>query len=603
MVSDDLAGLSLEELAHLEISSVSRKTESLASAAASVFVISAEEIHRIGATSLPEALRLAPNLQVAQYGAGNWAISARGFNSLSANKLVVLIDGRLVYSPLHSGVFWDSHDVYMPDVERIEVISGPNATTWGSNAVNGVINVVTRDAADTTGGNLDLTAGEQEQVIQARFGGEQGEDTHYRVYGKVFDADPTEYASGLERTDAIERQQAGFRMDFGGDQDSLTLQGDMFDGELGTYASDIDISGANLMLHWQRVTSSDALLDLTAWYDRTSRSVEETGLDENIDVFNASVSHQFSPADNHMVVWGSDVRHASDEATGTQVAAFIPAKRDLSWVSLFAQDEIQLDGDLALILGLRAEDNDYTGLEVMPNARVAWSPAANHSFWASLSRAVRTPTRLERDIYLPAEPPYRLQGGDFHSETADVIELGYRAQPSPRFSWSITAFHHEYEDLRTREINDDGVQEFGNGMRGTSTGLEGWWNWRPLEVWQLSGGFYLYDKDLVLYPDSTAAAAIEGNDPRQLFKLRSSWSMTDSTALELFVRYVGDLPNPAIPAYTNVDARVWWRATPDFEVAVKIDNLLDEEHAEFNAPDGPAIYGRYASLQLRWDYR
>ncbi|HEX7029185.1 MAG TPA: TonB-dependent receptor [Gammaproteobacteria bacterium] len=604
--SDDIAALSLEELANLEISSVSRKAESLASAAASVFVITAEDIRRHGATTLPEALRLAPNLQVARYGAGNWAISARGFNSLSANKLLVLIDGRIVYSPLHSGVFWDSQDVFMPDVERIEVISGPNATTWGSNAVNGVINIVMRDAGQTTGGKLAVRAGEDERVLATRVGDTTDGGVRYRVYGKAVDIDPTEYAGGASRGDDIQRAQAGFRVDIGDGDGQFTLQGDVYDGDLGTPNSRLEISGVNLLAHWRRAGDSGSVINVTGYYDGSARGDVVTGLEENLDIFGLSASHQLEPARNHSVVWGTDIRHARDDITNSAAAAFLPPQRNLAWISLFVQDEWHLHDGLSLILGARAEDNDYTGVEFMPNARLAWTPVEHHLLWTSVSRAVRTPARIDRDLFSPAEPPYLVVGGGdaFESEIADVVEIGYRAQPLARFSWSITAFRHEYDRLRTLEVTDAGAFAFRNGLGGTSTGIEGWWSWRPLETFQLDGGFFLFDKDLELRPGSTSLTATEGNDPERQLQMRAFWNMTARAELALFVRHVDALSEsqPEVPEYTSLDARLGWRVTDNMELSLKVKNLLDDEHAEFNAPDGYAVYGRQAFIQLHWNY-
>lgn len=601
--SDDIASLSLEELANLEISSVSRKSESLAEAAASIFVITAEDIHRIGAISLPEALRLAPNLQVARYGAGSWAISARGFNSLSANKLLVLIDGRPIYSTLHSGVFWDTHDVFMPDIERIEVISGPNATTWGSNAVNGVINVVTRSAADTTGGHAALHAGDTEQIAGVRFGAETNGGAHYRVYGRHFDIDATEDRGGASRGDDIDRAQAGFRVDFGNDNDSFTVQGDAYDGELGTPGSMLEFSGANLRAHWQRINSRGSVISLATYIDTASRGDVGTGLEENVDIFGASASHQFDAGERHALVWGTDIRYAHDDITNTPGAAFLPARRDISWISLFIQDEMRLGNDFALVLGARAEDNEYTGLEFMPNVRVAWTLAEHGTLWTSLSRAVRTPSRIDRDLYSPATPPFAIAGGpDFESEIANVFELGYRAQPTANFSWSVTAFHHDYDRLRTFEVDGGGVITFGNRLGGTTSGLEGWWSWQPLANWQLSGGAFVFDKDLELEPGSTSIITTEGNDPDYQLHLRSSWTLSESTVLELFVRHVDELPEPETDAYTDVDARLGWRPVTNLELALRIRNLLDDEHAEFGTADA-AVYGRSVFVQLHWDWQ
>lgn len=597
----DIASLSLEELANLEISSVSRKKESLASAAASIFVITADDIRRTGATSLPEALRLAPNLQVARISANSWAISARGFNTSSANKLLVLIDGRPIYTPLHSGVFWDAQELFMPDVERIEVISGPNATTWGSNAVNGVINVVTRTASQTGDTRIALAAGEQEQVYGARFGADTDGGTRYRVYGKHFSADETETADGTRRNDAFDRTQLGFRLDFSdSERDRFTLQGDVYDGDIGMSDSAWEISGANLLAHWRRALETGSVVEISGYYDQSARLSVTDGFEENLDIFGISANHQFGLADSQTFVWGTDIRYARDEINNSATIAFLPDRKNLAWISLFAQDEIQLREDLELVLGARAEDNDYTGLEFMPNARLAWKPAEQHLLWTSLSQAVRTPSRLDRELYIPGQPPYLLAGGEnFESEVANVIELGYRGQPSDTVSWSLTAFHNDYDRLRSLEL-DAGMFTIENQLRGSSDGIEGWFTWLPVATWRLSGGFFAFDKHLELRPGSTSTTATEGNDPSSQWQLRSSWDISGNSELELFVRHVNELPEPNVPAYTVVDMRFAWRLRDNFELALKLQNLLDEEYSEFGQLGERTEFGRYVSLQLQW---
>lgn len=601
--SSDFADLSLEDLANLQISSVSKKSESLASAAASIFVITAEDIRRTSATTLPEALRLAPNLQVARTDASTWSISARGFNASTANKLLVLIDGRPVYTPLHSGVFWDAQDLFMPDIERIEVISGPNATTWGSNAVNGVINVVTRNAQQTTGTLVALGAGDEEQAHGVRFGDGTENDVHYRIYGKYFSADATEDESGNTRDDKFQRAQMGFRMDAGGDSDGFTLQGNFYKGELDeTSSEDSEITGMNLLARWRRSLEDGASIRLRGYYDRSGRELVNV-FEEDIDIFGAEFNHQFQPAQDHVLVWGVDARHARDDITNSDALAFLPARKNLTWISLFAQDEMQIRQDLSLMLGARVEDNDYTGVEFMPDVRLAWTPVAQHTFWSAISRAVRTPSRIDREFFIPGQPPFLLAGGaGFESEVANVIELGYRAQPADNVSWSLTAFHHDYDRLRSLEVDSSGVQTLANLLRGTSTGLEGWLSYRPLPEWRLSGGFFVLDKDLELRPDSTASRITEGNDPDHQWQLRSSWDMTDRSELEIFVRHVDELPEPEVPAYTAIDARLAWRLPNDFEISLKLQNLLDDEHAEFDDVDDRGEFGRQVFLQLQWSH-
>lgn len=599
----DFTALSLEELANLEISTVSRKTEPLTSAAASVYVISADAIRQHGITTLPEALRLAPNLQVARSSASAWAITARGFNTTASNKLMVLVDGRPIYTPLYSGVWWDAHDVYLPDVERIEVISGPNATTWGSNAVNGVINIVTRDAATTQGVDASASVGD-EDVYQVRYGGATAGGASYRVYGKHYAADATANGAGMSLEDDANRNRAGFRVDLDSKRSRFNVQGDVYDGEIDALATRLEISGGSLLANWQHDLAGDDVLQVSGYYDRTVRGNVTEGLESRIDVLGVNASHRLSLAEDHVIVWGSDIRHARDEVDNIPTAAFLPARRDLDWISLFVQDEWRPRESLSFIAGARAEDNEYTGVEVMPNLRAAWRPADRHAVWTSLSRSVRTPSRFDRDVYSPAEPPFIYAGGpDFDSEIADTFEIGYRVQPAADFSWSITGFHSDYDDLRTLQLNENGALEFVNGMQGTITGIESWWSWQVGRTWRIDGGLLLQDKDVDIAAGNLAVVPGEGDDPEQQWQLRSAWHIGERGALDLFLRHVGELPDPEVPAYTVLDARLAWSLTRRFDVALKVSNLLDEEHAEFGIDGLRPAFGRTVFLQLQWSPR
>lgn len=415
--SRDLADLSLEELANIPITSVSKRAERLSDAAASVFVITAEDIRRSGVTSLPEALRLAPNLQVAQSSSSGYAISARGFNGSSTNKLLVLIDGRSVYTPLFSGVFWDAQDVMLEDVERIEVISGPGGTLWGTNAVNGVINVITRSAKNTQGGLVAAGVGSREKHGALRYGDMVGADGSYRIYGKYFDRYHTSTANGSAVNDAWHMSQIGFRTDSGRAQDQFTVHGNVYSGKKqqaapGTISlsgfppalDDVPISGVNLTARWARLLESGSNLSLQAYYDRTERAVPFR-FDETLDIFDVQFQHSLQPAGMHALVWGAEYRYGMDRVTNSNAFAFLPANVNQKWSSLFAQDEIALHKDLRFTLGSRIERNDYTGNEFLPSARLAWKFAPDHLLWTGASRAARSPSRLDRDAFTPENPP------------------------------------------------------------------------------------------------------------------------------------------------------------------------------------------------------
>jgi iron complex outermembrane receptor protein len=594
-----LTDLSLEELSNIEITSVSRRAERLSDAPTSVFVITADDIRRSGATSLPEALRLAPNLQVARASANEWAISARGFNSASANKLLVLIDGRSVYSPLFSGVFWDVQDLMLEDVERIEVISGPGGTLWGLNAVNGIVNVITRPAGETQGSLVAAGIGNREAQAAVRHGGTLGADGHYRVYAKQSGRAHTENADGTAVDDKSHTTQLGFRADWGRSADRFTLQGDAYTGRReqplpGTIAisgvnldlGTIEVSGANLIAHWERRLANDGRLTAHASVDHIERVVPPTFTDR-LDIVDLQVQHASRPTRGQSLVWGAEYRYAMDHVKNSIYVAFLPARLNQAWGSLFAQDEITLPADLQLTLGARVEHNGYTGSEFLPNVRLAWKPAPNQLLWTAVSRTVRAPSRLDRDTFAPGQPPYLLAGGnDFRSEIAKVFELGYRAQPSERVSFSITAFHADYDHLRTQELAASQTSVFyGNGMRGRVRGVEGWGTFQASPRWRLHAGFNRLWQDFEFEPGSIDTAnslvAAEGANPAHQAMLRSSLDLPHQTELDITARHVARLGSPYVPAYTAVDARLAWRPREALELSIAGQNLFASGHGEF----------------------
>jgi iron complex outermembrane receptor protein len=506
MLLADLADLSLEQLSNITVTSVSRREERVVAAPASIFVITAEDIRRSGANSIPEALRLAPNLQVARIDASQYGVSARGQNTTTTNKMLVLIDGRTVYTPLYSGVFWDAQDVMLEDVERIEVISGPAATLWGSNGVNGVINITTLSAGRTQGSLFSGTAGDMEKGVAARHGGTLGGDGRYRFYAKYFDRDSHDLASGASLRDDATMAQAGFRMDWERPAGSTTFQGDVYSGDIGNLGGARDVSGMNILGRWQHKLGEDSSLRLQAYYDRTERD-QPNVFGEKLDQLDIDFQHISKPIRGHLLVWGGGYRQARDDIRNSATVAFIPAKKTLRWSNVFAQDEIAIANNLSLTLGLKAEDDPYTGYEWLPNARIGWQPATDQLLWSALSRAVRAPSRIDRELFSPAAPPYvALAGGpNFQSEIANVLEIGYRAQVSATASFSVTAFHHRFPNLRNIESSPAGPV-IANGVEGRTTGVEGWGTYRVSSAWRLFGGFLVLNQSLKVKPGSCAPA-------------------------------------------------------------------------------------------------
>ena len=598
-----LVDLTLEQLGNIEVTSVSKHAEPLSDAAASIFVITGDDIRRAGVRTLPEALRLAPNLQVARVNTGAYAISARGFNNAIGNKLLVLIDGRTVYTPLFSGVFWDQQDVMLEDVERIEVISGPGAALWGVNAVNGVINVITRPAQDTQGALVALGAGNLDHGAALRYGGKIGSDGHYRIYGKSTELQNSTRANGASVNDGKRFGQAGFRADWRRARDSYTFQGDAYSGKTEhllfppLVIPPVTVSGANLLARWTHQLRDGSEFRAQAYADHTDRD-DPLFYRPRSDIFDLELQHGFSRG-AHRILWGGGYRHASDDVgAGMAFSRFIPENSRLDWINLFVQDEYRLAANLELTAGVKLERNDYTGWERLPSLRLAWKPDSRKLVWGAVSRAVRAPSRFDRDVYFPpAGPPFLLAGGpNFQSEIANVFELGYRAQPLAALSYSLTAFRHEWR--RLRGATRPPVPLFlDNSISGLVNGVETWAAVQPLSGWRLSGGYTSLHEKLTSGPGNNAELA---NDPDQWWTLRSSHSFAGRHELDLMVRRVGSLRLQAVPAYTAVDARWGWRLSREAELSLTLQNLLDREHAEFGAAAGRSEFGRSFFVKLLW---
>jgi iron complex outermembrane receptor protein len=602
-----LADLSLEELAEIRVTSVSRQPERLADAPASVYVITRESIRRAGVTSLPEALRLAPNLGVARLDPVQYAISARGFNNAIGNKLLVMIDGRTVYTPLFSGVFWDQQDVLLADVERIEVISGPGGTLWGTNAVNGVINIITRSAGDTQGTFASVGGGNLESNVAVRYGGAFGNSGHFRVYAKTSNLASTDSASGADILNEWDRGQLGFRADWdGGSADRFTLQADVYEGkseDRGTVAGfafgAIEVAGHNVLGRWTRALSSGGELRVQSYFDHAERD-DRLFFRPDADIFDLEVTHAI-PHGKHNLLWGGGYRRSEDEIKTGFVTAFIPPSRSLEWANLFLQDRIPLNKQVEATVGLRVEDNDFTGTESLPSVRVAWKPSDRRLVWTAWSRAVRAPARFDRDVFFPGTPPFLLIGGpNFVSEVADVIDVGYRAEPMERVSYSFTLFHHDWDKLRSGTSVPVQIE---NQIEGAAQGVEAWATWSVTRAWQLSAGFSTLDKDLRLKPGSTDPVGVNNetlaNDPDRQWLLRATATLPRDIKLDVRARHVEELPNPAVPAYTAVDATFVWNVRKRLAVSVAIQNLFDGAHPEYGPEPTRSELDRGVYVELR----
>ena len=612
----DIADLTLEQLNEIVVTSVSRQEEKLGNAAASLYVISATDIRRSGARSLPEALRLAPNLEVARVDARNYAISARGFNNPFANKLLVLIDGRSVYSPFFSAVFWDAQSVVMEDIERIEVISGPGSTIWGVNAVNGVINIITRNAKDSQGALLSVAASRGEGDASVRFGGKLSSNGYYRAYAQAMAAPDTDNEQGANTFTGMQRRQAGFRADWDLEHGSIALSGDAYQANLGQFNTrDIRLSGANMVGRYMRQMADGEDLRLQLVLDHTERNQPNAYVDR-LDTAELEGQHDIKLG-SHKLSWGGGYRYSRDDNTPGPGFGFWPYQRSMHWGNLFAQDELALSSSLRVTGGVKVEHNTYTGAEVLPTLRLAWSPDGEQSVWGALSRTVRAPSRTDRDFVLPAAPvmiggvPRFTVGTSpaFDSEVAKVLELGYRAQPARNWSYAVTAWYGAYDKLRTLEPNTTpgpyrGALEFRNLAEGRARGIEFWARWQAMLRWRLNAGLVVQDIDTRLKPGSkdATAAGLVINDPSSYWSLRSSHELSEQVQLDWTLRYNGSMPKPYVPSYHELDANLVWNVRPNINVALAGENLLHAHHAEWGATPGRSVFARRAVLKLTMRY-
>jgi iron complex outermembrane receptor protein len=617
----DLTNMSLEDLMNIEVTSVSKKEQKLSRAASAIYVISSEDLRRSGATSIPEALRMAPGLSVARIDANVWAISARGFNERFANKMLVLIDGRSVYTPLFSGVYWDVQDVLLEDVDRIEVIRGPGATLWGANAVNGVINIITKPARDTQGGLVAAGAGSEERGFGGlRYGGKLGRHAHYRFYTKYFNRNNFVDASGRDAADGWDVLRGGFRMDWKAAGDGLTLQGDIYNGGAGQTVTltslfppfarrvndRIKLSGGNVLARWHHAFSGGSDMAVQLYYDRTARN--DVGLMEIRDISDIDFQHHFPLGTRQDIVWGLGHRYMGDFLEGGFTVSFQPKRRGNHLFSAFVQDEILLVNDrLRLTLGSKFERNDYTGFEGQPSARLLWTPHHRHTLWAAVSRAVRMPSRdNDLRINLAAFPGaggalnlLSLFGNwQFKSEDLRAYELGYRVQPRKRLSLDVATFYNVYRHLRTFEpglpfFESDPLPHrvfplrYDNQMHGNTYGVESAASWNVTSGWKLSTGYTFFQARWHREASSqdTTAEKKAGNSPKHQWHVASYLRLPGNWEFDSALYYVDHLVNQGVPSYVRLDARFGWHPREAFDVSMGLQNLLDDRHPEFGASD------------------
>lgn len=591
-----LKKLSVEELLNveMEVTSVSRRPEKLWEAASAIQVIAEDDIRRSGASSLPEALRLASNLEVAQINSRSWAISARGLNTSSANQLLVLMDGRSLYAPRLGGVLWDVQDTLLEDISQIEVISGPGAALWGANAVNGVINISTKRAQETQGLLVTGAAGtELRDSVGLRYGGTLGSSGFsYRAYAKHLDRDGLIATTGANDRGAWGWNQAGFRADGNlSPRDSLTVQGDFYSGdyEQAAVANSSKADGSNVLARWSRTLSGDADFKLQFFYDRVHRRTPGL-IAESLDTYDVDFQHRFPLSSRHSVLWGLGYRLYGNRTYESAGQIYFPPDRTLRTLSGFVQDAITLiDDKLHLTLGTKLEHNDYSGLEWQPSGRIAWIIDPSQTAWSAISRAVRTPARTDTEQYFPSAPPYTRVGNPyFDSEEMLAYELGYRIQPHARVSLSLAGFYNDYDKIRSVELLNPPASSptfIGNGQQGRSHGAELTLDLRLTDWWRLR----LADTEIRIAlrpkPGSTdrSFGANESFDPEHQYFARSSFDLPRNLQLDLNFRHVSYIAHQNVPAYSELDLRIGWMATPNLELSLAGQNLLHDEHGEFGS--------------------
>jgi iron complex outermembrane receptor protein len=587
----DLKRLSLEELMRIDVTTAGRREQPIGTTAAAMSVITGDDIRRAGVTTIADALRLADGVHVARFNNATWRISARGFNGSSPNKLLVMVDGRTVYSPLFAGVFWNSLDYVLDDIDRIEVIRGPGTVLWGANAVNGVVNIITRHSRDTQGLLAALTSGNEDPAIaQVRYGASAGAAT-WRVYGKLALRDDQRLASGLSADDGVRRGQAGFRVDRTAGGTAWLIRGDAFHSRAALAdRADAEFTDLALQGRLSRVLRGGARLDVQTYYRREYRRVP-LQLTHHIDVFDVDAQHAVRWGSRHEVVWGGGLRVNVDGTLASDVIRFEPADRTYGVQNAFVQDEIALvPGRLSAILGLKYEHNAFSGGELQPNVRARVTMARNQVLWGGFSRAVRRPTRFDDDLTVlgPGGVVLARGSGDFAAEKLNAFELGYRVQPSPVVSFDVTLFRHQYDDLRSQEAPATGVLPItiANTLEGHSQGVELAVNVQPVPWWRTHVGYTHLDTGVERQPGSrdTSGGTAEIDDPDHLLTLRSSLDLPRDVEVDARWYAVSALPDPAVPAYHELSLRGSWRPATTLELFVVGDDLLHAQHPEAGLP-------------------
>jgi iron complex outermembrane recepter protein len=619
----DLSQASLEDLMNIQVTSVSKKEQKLSKTGAAVFVITQDDIRRSGATNIPDVLRLAPGVDVARVDANQWAISIRGFSDQYANKVLVLIDGRSVYSPAFSGVYWDLQDVPLEDIERIEVIRGPGGTVWGANAVNGVINIISKSAAATQGGLISAGGGSEDHGdALVQYGGQVGQGGSYRVFGRFFDVGNSVFPGGQNANDGWLAGHAGFRSDWNpSPRDTLTVQGDFIKTEASqtittlfssalpmaeTIQDPVPAVAGNILGRWNHTLANGSQMSLQMYDDYTRHS--ELGLEDSQNTVDLDFQHHVSIGPRNDIVWGLGAR-VIDREDGPGYSLTIVPDRELDLLfSAFLQDELKLTDSLSLTLGSKFERNNYTGFQFDPSVQLVWTPTQNQTVWVSAARAIREPSAINigtQDDVASIQlgntfAIIRALGNpNFKAEEVRDFEAGYRALASKRLSLDVSVFGSLYRNLDSLAMQapyfatQQGIpylvlpELFVNGGRASTYGAEFSANWNLTGRWRISPGYSYFHMDV--QGDSSLLYPLPGTSPNQQFQVRSLLDLPHHLEWDNTLGYVGKLAVGNIPAYARVDSRVGWRVGEFVELSLVGQNLLAPRHAEFSEAADPVI--------------
>lgn len=640
-IGHDLTEMSIEDLMNIQVTIASREPEKYFNTPAAIYVITSEVIQRSGATSVPELLRLAPGVDVERIDSNKWAVTIRGTASRMTRTVLVMIDGRSVYSPVFGGVYWEDNDLLLEDIDRIEIVRGPGGSYWGTNAISGIVNVITKKAKDTQGGLVTAGIGSLDKIFGGiRYGGKSGNDLYYRVYAKYFERDGLNHsATDRDKYDEWRMGQVGFRIDKDlSKRDALTVQGDFHSARIGLFETGVsyysppssqtvgekdDSLGGNILTRWQRKFNEQSNLMLQLYYDKSDH--RDILYNSDSDIVDLDFQHSLPLIWRQKIIWGMGYRFISSKTSGSETSSFSPEDENFNLYSAFIQDDLELvKNRFHFILGAKFEHNDVTGLEIQPNARLLWTPNDKQTFWASVSRAVRTPSRIDyeytKTTYATTSggiPLYlRIAYRNNHIQDLLAYELGHRIILGSKLSIDTAVHYDIIFDTPSLERNTPYpfpeispapahyVYQYNadHKLMIKAYGGEISVDYKPFRWWRLSASESIFRMEVFKDDSST--------DPRSMYDLaripprcqtsiQSYLNLPGNVTLDLLFRYVDEIPTYNIPSYYGLDARLGWKVTPNIELSVVGQNLLDNEHPE-NSAENEIPRSFYLKVQWQW---